>query len=128
MISPATVVLAHLSTFSPVWQVALFGAIGAVIGDLLLFIFLRDKVVSDIQKSIRPSVLHRLSKSFHFGFLKWLIPLSGALIIASPLPDELGLAMLGISRSNTKTIMIISLVMNFIGIYMIASIAKAIVA
>lgn len=123
-ISPATVILAHLSLQSPIWQVALFGSIGAVVGDILLFIFLRDKVFRDIEKSIRPSILHKFTKSFHFGFLRWLIPLTGALIIASPLPDELGLAMLGMSRSNSRFVITISLIMNFIGIYCIASVAR----
>jgi hypothetical protein len=43
----------------------------------------------------------------------------GALIIASPLPDEFGLALMGISRMRALVLMPISFVMNALGIYCI---------
>ena len=51
----------------------------------------------------------------------------GALIIASPLPDELGLAMMGVARIKLRVLIPISLVLNFAGIVLIGLIANALV-
>ena len=67
--------------------------------------------------TIKPSKLRHIMHSFHFGFLKWLSPIIGALIIASPLPDEFGIAFLGMSKVKTAVLMPISFFMNLIGIY-----------
>ena len=59
----------------------------------------------------------------HVGLFRFMTPLLGVLIIASPLPDEIGLALLGFSRAKTFQILPIAFIMNFIGIYAIAVIA-----
>jgi hypothetical protein len=119
-IAPASIALASLSSTVPVPVVALFGALGAVMGDLILFFFIRDRFAKDLKDSLKSPVLRSVLRSFHFGFLKWLAPLFGALIIASPLPDELGLALLGLSRTRVILLVPVSFVMNWIGIYGIA--------
>ena len=53
------------------------------------------------------------------------MPLTGAIIIASPLPDELGLAMMGLSRVPIAAFIPISYTMNFLGILLIEFIAGA---
>ncbi|HEY4478659.1 MAG TPA: hypothetical protein VI775_02350, partial [Candidatus Paceibacterota bacterium] len=55
----------------------------------------------------------------HFGFLKWLSPLIGAFIIASPLPDELGVALLGMSKIRIAVLIPLSFTMNILGIYIL---------
>jgi len=119
-IAPASVALASIAFVSPVKDVALFGALGAMIGDFAIFLFIRDRFGKDVIAFIKSSQLRIVLRSFHFGFLKWLSPLFGALIIASPLPDELGLALLGLSRTRLILLLPISFIMNFIGIYGIA--------
>ena len=47
------------------------------------------------------------------------MPFLGAIIIASPLPDELGLVMLGDSKLKYREIAIISYVLNTAGILLI---------
>jgi hypothetical protein len=50
----------------------------------------------------------------------------GGLIIASPLPDELGLALMGFVKTNNWTFAIISILCNALGIFVIAVVARAI--
>ena len=58
-------------------------------------------------------------------FFRWLTFLVGGLIIASPLPDELGISILGFSKMKVSWFIAISLVFNFIGILLIGVVARA---
>lgn len=120
-IAPASVALIHLSDSVPMSSIIIFGALGAMCGDLILFFFIRDRFSKDIIKAIKPSTVKHLLHSFHFGFLKWLSPIVGALIIASPLPDEFGITLLGMSRIKTIILIPISFIMNSLGIYILLS-------
>lgn len=116
-VAPASVVLAHIAERIPLPTVALWGALGAMCGDLLLFFFIRDRFADDLLNTLKPSLVRHVVNSFHFGFLKWLSPVLGALIIASPLPDEFGLTLLGLSKVRLAVLMPVSFIMNIIGIY-----------
>lgn len=117
---PASVFLAGLSETTPPLIVAFFGALGAMCGDLALFLFIRDRLSEDIKNAFRKKTVRRFFNSFHFGFWKWLAPLLGGFIIASPLPDEFGLSLLGLSRTRISVLLPIAFAMNFLGILAIA--------
>lgn len=123
-IAPASVALVHIAEQAPLPIVATWGALGAMCGDLILFFFIRDRFAEDLRNAIGSTKIKHFMHSFHFGFMKWLAPVLGALIIASPLPDELGVSLLGISKIRTTILMPISYVMNFLGVYLIIGFAK----
>lgn len=118
-LAPAGIALAHIAQNSPIHAVALWGGLGAMCGDLILFFFIRDRFVKDVMKTMKPSTVKYILKSFHFGFMKWLSPVVGAIIIASPLPDEFGITLLGISKVKVAVLMPIAFVMNVLGIYLL---------
>jgi hypothetical protein len=121
-IAPAAVFLAELSrTISPL-VVALVGALGAMCGDLILFLFIKDRLAVDIEALFKKRVVRHFLNSFHLGFWKWLAPLLGALIIASPIPDEFGISLLGLSRVRIIVLLPIAFVMNFLGILFVAKV------
>jgi hypothetical protein len=122
-IAPASIALAEIAHYSPAHTVALWGALGAMMGDLLLFLFIRDVFADDVEGI---SVVRHWKKILmrpHFGLTRILLPLAGALVIASPLPDEIGLALLGFSRTKTFFMLPITFLMNYVGIYILAQIA-----
>ncbi|MES2216434.1 MAG: hypothetical protein V4481_04015 [Patescibacteria group bacterium] len=123
-IAPASVALAHIGAHANILTVSLWGALGAMCGDLLLFLFIRDKFSKDLKEAFKPSLAKHIVSSFHIGFMKWLAPLIGAVIIASPLPDELGLALMGISKTKLFVLLPVSFVMNVIGVYAVVSFAQ----
>jgi hypothetical protein len=125
-IAPASVVFVPLVEPIPISTLALWGALGALCGDLILFFFIRDRFANDIKNSFRPSFIRHIAHSFHFGFLKWLAPILGAFIIASPLPDELGLTLMGLSKTRVAVMVPISFVMNLLGIYLLVWFASVI--
>jgi hypothetical protein len=125
-IAPATLVIAALTHTVPRMTLALWGALGALAGDLTIFFFVRDRFTADIMDLIRGSKSKRFKHFFKTGAFRLLSPVIGALIIASPLPDELGMAMMGMSKTRLALIIPISFVMNFVAIWVIVSVVKVI--
>lgn len=120
---PALLVLTNAAGSESLITITIWGALGAVCGDLLLFFFIRDRLSKNLIASIKPSVVKKVLHSLRFGFFRWLSPLIAALIIVSPLPDELALTLMGISRTRVSVLIPIAFVMNIIGIYSIIWIA-----
>lgn len=119
-ITPAGVALAFLTQTEPLLQVAVVGAAGAVIGDLLIFLFIKDTFAPDVIYLVHHVKSATLRSLLRLKLWRWLTPLLGAIVIASPLPDELGLAMMGLARTSPFVLIPISFTFNFIGIILIA--------
>jgi len=122
--APAAVVLVELAQTNSAWEVALFGGLGALVGDLIIFKFLKDNLADDLFYLIENTGLRKITAIFKSKFLKWIIPFFGAIIIASPFPDELGLVMMGLSKTKTWIFIPISFILNFLGILSIGLIAE----
>lgn len=118
-LGPSSVALVHIAEQGTLSTVAIWGALGAVCGDLILFFFIRDQFAEHLTRSLRPSLVKKILTSFHLGFMKWLSPIIGALIIASPLPDEFSMMVLGLSKVRIAVLIPISFVMNVLGIYLL---------
>ncbi len=124
-IAPSSAVIGVLTLKTSPLLIAFFGAIGAVLGDLIIFTFIRDRFADDIIHLVGPNK-KKFLHAIHLRLFRWIIPFVGAIIIASPLPDELGLFLLGISKTKTKLLIPISFVMNFVGILLVSLVARAI--
>ena len=122
--APATVALGEIAQSNSIITVAIIGGLGALIGDLLIFRFVRDKVSQDFSYLVKISRTERFFSVFKLKLFRWVIPFVGALIVASPFPDEVGLAMLGLSKTKTSVFIPLSFFLNLIGILIIGLIAK----
>ena len=143
--APATAIFYKLgSSFSPV-LIAGIGAFGTTVGDYLIFRFVKNKLMGELRMLtdevgskifFRNSIFYRifpfsnllLSKSFRISMFKigkskaWrtaTIVLAGAVIML-PIPDEIGVAMMGAVNFKTKYFLLMSYCLNFAGILMIA--------
>ncbi len=123
---PSTVVLGEIALVASPWTVAAFGSIGAVVGDYLLFLIVRNGLQKDFEYLMGHRVFRRLRRWSRVNILKPLLPVLGAIVLASPLPDELGLMLLGLSSVDKDRFLLISLAMNFLGILVIGFAARAI--
>lgn len=120
-VAVASVAFIEIGNPSNVFLISTVGAIGAVCGDMLLFLFIRDAVVEDLRTVIKSASLKKLAAYFHGGVLRWLSPILGAILIVTPFPDEVGLALMGMSKIRTMYMIPITFVLNFIGIWAIIS-------
>ncbi len=103
----------------------LVAGIGAAIGDFLIFKFLRNSMTDEIKLLSKEKILPKLNGKFSSKIKKYLFPIFGGLIIASPLPDEIGIFLLAASSNiSPKTFIIISYSLNTIGIFLILLLGK----
>jgi len=124
--APAIIALGTIATAThePLWMIAVIGGAGALIGDLILFSFLKTHISDEIYRFSRHPSNKRLSKIMHLRSIRWLLGFVGAIIIASPLPDELGLALMGVGKMRLWLLSLLSFVFNSIGIYVIGIVAR----
>jgi len=108
------------NSFNPL-IVAFIGAIGTMIGDYLIFHIIRDKLSKKAERFLKllgTERLKKLEKSKH----PWLLPFITAVIIASPLPDEVGVSLLGITKYDPQKFLLLAFTLNFIGLLIITTI------
>lgn len=118
------VILSILSqTVNPV-QLALIGGAGAVLMDLTIFRFVKDDLISDIKPLYDRFGGDHVTHVFNSRYFHWMLPVVGALIISSPLPDELGVTLMGIAKMKTIVFIPISYAMNTLGIFLIAGVSS----
>lgn len=116
--------LGHM--FNPV-AIALIGAVGAVVADLTIMKVIKStllKELADIEEWVRRRVhIERLIELFHTRVFHAFGLALGGLIILSPLPDELGIAILTAYRMEPARLIPISYALNAVGIFLIATLA-----
>lgn len=127
--APAIIALGEISALGgSAWLTAVIGALGAVLGDLILFSIVKDRLSEHMASHLKNTKgWSRFSLLMSTKSLRWLSFFIGGLIIASPFPDELGVSLLGISKMRTSWFVVLSYTFNFIGILAIAGIAHLLV-
>lgn len=116
------VVLLVLAEFLSPLEIGIVAGLGAVLGDLLIFRFIKNKLITEINYLFRHiDKKRRLRQLFNSRYFSWTLPVIGAVIIASPLPDEIGVSLMGISQMNTLQFIPLSFILNAIGIFLVVS-------
>ena len=108
-------------TVSPL-EIGIFAGLGAVLADFMFFRLVRNDLMEEITPLYNRLGGTHLTKIFRSKYLKWSLPIVGAIIIASPLPDEIGAGIMGISKIKTYQFLILSFVLNSIGIFTFISV------
>lgn len=122
---PAGFVLFELGNYLEPWQIAIFGGLGAMIGDYIIFRFIRDQLYDELNPHFRWLRWFRSRRKSRSLMLKVLMPAVGALIIISPFPDEIGVGLMGITRMGKVSFLALTYVLNSAGIFILALIAQA---
>lgn len=124
--APATVVLYNFANKLNPYEVALLAGIGAVVGDFLIFKALKSGLFEELQPLVKKTdVFKKIGVIFRTPYFSWIIPIIGAILVASPVPDEFGIGMLGLSRIKTWQFILITFALNALGIFLIVSFAAA---
>jgi len=126
-IAPAAVAISEIAISRPVLEVAFFGAFGAGIGDLIIFYFVQKRLKNDIDDLISESLRKNILSVFRFEFLRWLNPVLGILLIVSPLPDELGIALLAFSKVKPSMLFGLAFFFHFIGMIIVVSALRVLI-
>jgi hypothetical protein len=123
---PAGYVLFELSKHLNALEIAVIAAVGAMLGDYIIFRFIKDKVMQELKPYLAKLGHPKLRSLFKTPYFAWMLPISGAIIVASPLPDELGVSLMGASKMKNTHFLIFSYLLNAVGIFFIVLFAKSV--
>ena len=125
--APATAVFLILAQHQNIYFASAIGGLGALIGDLFIFSFIRQSFADEIGKFSREKIVHCFNNKLPGIIKKYTLPVMAGFIIASPLPDEIGVTMLAASKViSTKIFLVMSYLLNTAGILVIYYIGNAI--
>lgn len=112
----AGLLLINLSSVLNPFLLIFFAALGGVTTDYIIFKFIRHNV-SEKTTDIFSQVNHHshFYKLLHTPYFSWTLSIIGLIIIASPLPDELGVSLLGLSKTSLTRFLGISYLSHSIG-------------
>lgn len=117
----AVILLVLAEQLSPL-EIGIIAGLGAVAGDLAIFHLIRDNLESELELVYdKIDSRHHIIKLLHTKYFSWTLPVIGALIIASPFPDEIGVSLMGISKMKTYQFIVVSFILNAIGIFLVVS-------
>ena len=120
-VSSAVVVLFVLAESLTAWEIGVIAGLGAVVGDLTIFRLFKDRLLCEIEPIYDRLGGNHIIKILHLKYFSWTLPVFGALIVASPFPDELGISLMGISKMKTYQFLVLSFILNAIGIFLVVS-------
>ena len=124
---PATAVLLVLAEKENIILTAFVAGFGAVIGDLLIFKFIRHSFDDELKLFAKEKVIIYIKGKAHRVLKKYFMILTGFIIIASPLPDEIGVFLIAEFTSiTTKLFSLIAFILDTCGILVILIIGQSI--
>jgi len=128
--APATAVLLVLAKEQNLILAVLVGGFGAVLSDLLIFKFIRYSFTDEIDKLKKEKVIKYIEKEekILFGhYYKHIFPSLAGFLIASPLPTEIGVALMAsIKNLSVKKFLIMAFILHSLGILIILTIGNLI--
>lgn len=125
--APATAIFLILAQHQNIYIASLIGGLGALIGDLFIFSFIRSSFLDEIRKLSRERIVRYFNGRLPGLLKEYLLPVVAGFIIASPLPDEIGVTMLAASKIiSTKIFSVISYLLNTAGIFALLYLGKII--
>ncbi len=107
-----------------IFLAALAGGFGAFLSDMIIFKTIKLSLMDEFLLLKRTTPLKKINKiiktNFEWRIRNYILYFFVGLIIASPLPDELGIAMLaGLTEIDQRKLGAISIVMNTLGIFIL---------
>lgn len=125
--APATAILLVLAKGQNILLAGIIAGFGALVGDLIIFKFVRHSFTDEIEKIRKERIFRYIKSKIPFFIRRYLLPVFAGFVIASPLPDEIGVSLLAAStRISTKIFSILSYALNTAGIFVILIIGNLI--
>ncbi|MBS3107633.1 hypothetical protein J4468_01840 [Candidatus Woesearchaeota archaeon] len=125
--APATAILLIISGQYNLLLAGFISGFGALVGDLIIFKFIRFSFSDEIERLSKEKAIYRIDKKIPHLLKRYLIPVLAGFIIASPLPDEIGVSLFAISHSiSTRLFVLLSFTLNTAGILVVLLIGRLI--
>lgn len=120
-----------LITLNPsnIYLAAALGGLGALIADLFIFNLIKFSFLDEFkklenEKTIKP-IKNLIEKEVSHKIRNYLLYIFAGFVIASPLPDEIGITMLaGLTKIKQSIFSILSFLLNSLGILIILLLSR----
>lgn len=99
---------------------SLIAASGGLLADMLIFRFIKDVLFNELGERTKKI----LAKATRKKMTKVLLSVVGAIIIASPFPDEIGLACMGLSKISFWKLVGLTFCLDALGCYLVMSVVS----
>lgn len=124
--APATAIFLILAKEQNILLAGLVGGLGALLGDLFIFNFIRHSFKDEVRKLYGEKLVVYINHKTPTFLKRYFLPVFAGFIIASPLPDEIGVAMIAASKYiSAKVFSVISYALNTAGIFAILMVGSA---
>lgn len=107
-------------TLSPI-EIAVVAGLGGVVADFVLFRFFKGDLIGEITPIYNKLGGKHLTSLMRHRLLRWSLPVIGAIIIASPFPDEIGITLMGVSKIKTYQFFLLSLFLDIGGVFLLVT-------
>ena len=121
--APATAALLVLAKEQNILLAGLIGGFGALVSDIIIFLFIKYSFADEIKKLEKEKVVKFLEKEeekFFGHHHKYVLASLAGFLIASPLPSEIGVTLMAaLKNMSIKKFMIIAYSLHTVGIILI---------
>lgn len=129
--APATAILLVFAEQQNIFLACLIAGFGALISDLVIFLFVKHTLKNELNKLEHEQIIQdfeREEKKIFGKYYKHIFPAFAGFLIASPLPTEIGVAIMAhVKRISMKKFLLIAWILHTIGIFIVLSIGKILV-
>jgi len=123
--SLGALLLVALAPYHPIGVMAIVGGIGATLSDFTIFKFVRDDLKKEVRRFGASKMIQNVCSANGILCKKWMRNLIGVMIMASPFPDELGIAMMSTTKMKRETFILLAFIVDVVGIYILVFTASA---
>jgi len=127
---PAALILLSLAKDENLLMASLVGGIGALVGDLIIFLFVRyafDREIEQLCKNRLVLLVEKEEEKIFHHFQKYVLTAFAGFLIASPLPTEIGVTLMASRRHlSTRKFAIIAYSLHTTAIFLILLLGRAI--
>lgn len=118
--SVGAILLLPFAMHYPAGVIAIIGGLGSLFGDLTLFRVIRNHLHKEVQRIASSRFVRHIGATplIREG---WFRDILGALILASPIPDEIGIAMMASAKIDTASFTLLTFIADVLGIYALVS-------
>lgn len=123
-VAPAIVILFYMAKELNPIAISLIAGAGGVVGDYIIFKFLKDRVFEELSPLFLNNGGKPIRRLFHTPYFAWIVPLIGAIIIASPFPDELGVSLMGLSKVKDWQFILITFFLDVLAVFLVVTASR----
>lgn len=118
--APATAILLILAKQQNIFLASILAGFGALLGDLLVFNFIKSSFMDEIREFSKEKLVILIRRKIPDFLENYFLPVIAGFVIASPLPDEIGVALMASSpKISLRVFSIMAFLLNTLGIFVI---------